>query len=154
MTTFGWERMPALLAEPNLMEMVREFWWELSPKHKTLPLDPAWDDMVELEKIGRFKVWAGRTGEGTLAGFWTFHVFNHMNYRTVKFATDGPYYLAPAYRDTDARLGWRMFITARAALKEEGVKLMAWHDNLIKSAAPFFLRVGAKPVSVMYWDEL
>lgn len=130
--------------------MVAEWWEEMSPE-KSVPLDPAWDDMIAAERAGRFRVWTVRVDQ-TLAGFLCFHVFPHMSHRSTLFAIDGGYYLSPAFRG--GLTAWRMFKGARTALQKEGVKVIVWHDNLLHPLMPFLLALGAKPRSIMYWDLL
>ena len=151
-TRFGWEKLETLLAEPNSAGMIADWWEEMHPDKAAAPLDPAWDDMLAMEKVGRFKCWTVREDK-TLAGFVCFHVFPHLHHRSTLFAIDGGYYLSPEFRDY-SRLGYRMFKTVRTALKAEGVRIIVWHDNLKRPLMPFFLALGATPRSIMYWDVI
>ena len=68
-------------------------------------------------------------------------------------AVDGGHFLAPAFRDTSAMVGARMWRSAKAALIEEGVKVGMLHDNALHPLSPFFLALGARPFSSMWiWD--
>lgn len=148
--TFGWERLEFLLKEPNIRDLIEAYWEELSPiKH--IPLDMDWPRLLDLEAQGIYRVWSARVG-GTLAGFVSFYVQPHVYYRTVLFAVDGGHFLAPAFRDK-GMVGWRMWRTLKSALKEEGVRVAMLHDNAKRPLMPFFLALGAEPLSTMWtWD--
>lgn len=151
-TSFRWEALETLLAEPNIRELLTSYWQELSPiRH--IPVDIDWPQLIEWERKGIYRVWAARV-DGTLAGFAAFYIQPHVYYRTVPFAVDGGHYLAPAFRDTGERLGARMWWTAKAALKHGGVQVGLLHDNALRPLSPFFLSIGARPFSSMWLLDL
>ena len=47
-----------------------------------------------------------------------------------------------------------MWKTAEAALKAEGVRMAIMHDNAARPLMPFFLALGAEPMSIWYWWDL
>ncbi len=149
-TSFGWEKLETLLAEPNIRDLLTSYWQELSPiKH--LPLDIDWPRILDWERQGIYRVWAARV-DGTLAGFAAFFIQPHMYYRSTVFAVDGGHYLAPAFRDK-GMLGWRMWRSLKAELQREGILVGMLHDNSVRPLMPFFLALGAEPLSTMWiWD--
>ena len=149
---FGWESIEKLLAEPNLRELLTSYWEELSPV-KHLGLDIDWPRIIAWERQFLFRVWAARV-DGTLAGFITFFVAPHFLHKSTLFALDYGHYLAPAFRDTEHRVGARMWWTAKAALKELGVEVAFLHDNALRPLSPFFLALGARPFSAMWLLDL
>lgn len=150
--SFGWQPLETILQEPNIRELLVNYWTELSPV-KHLPLDPNWDLMLEWDRQLIYRVWVCRV-DGTMAGFVSFFVQPHFLHRTTLFAVDAGHYLSPAYRDTNARLGWRMWKSARAALIEAGAKVMYAHDNARRPLMPFFLALGLEPLSTMWVGRL
>ncbi len=145
--TFGWESLEVLLQEPNTRELLTQYWSELSPiKH--IPLDIDWPRLFEWERDGIYRIWAARV-DGTLAGFVAFYVQPHVYYRAVLFAVDGGYFIAPAFRGS-GRVGFRLWSTAKTALKAEGVRVVMAHDNAHRPLMPFFLSLGLEPISCMW----
>lgn len=151
-TSFGWENLETILAEPNIRELLVSYWEELSPV-KHLPLDPDWPRMLEWERQFIYRVWVARVG-GTMAGFISFFVQPHFLHRHTLFAVDAGHYLAPAFRDTSAMVGIRMWRSAKAALIDEGVQVAFLHDNALRPLSPFLLAIGARPFSAMWLMDL
>ena len=145
---FSWEKLDVLLAEPNVRELITEYYEELW-FYPDIPVDIDWQRLLRDEAQGIFRVWAARVNR-TLAGFVTFYVQTHVCAKTVLFAVDGGHYLAPAFRDR-GMLGWRMWRSAARALKVEGVVIGMFHDNAKRPLLPFFLMLGAEPRSTMFW---
>ena len=148
----AWEPLGKLLDDPSVRGLIEEYWSELSPIKDVAVLAPDWPQFLANEASGRFKVWAARV-DGTLAGFVSFHIYPHLAYRHTLVAIDGGHYLAAEYRD-NGRIGWRMWKSAGAALKREGVKIAMLHDNAMRPLMPFFLALGAEPRSTMFWWRL
>ena len=151
-TTYRWEPLATILAEPNVRELIEAYWTELSPI-KGLPLDIDWDLLLGWEREFRFRVWVARVN-GTLAGFITFVVQPHFLHKSTLFALDHGHFLGHAFRDTGQRIGARMWSTAKVALKELGVEISFLHDNALRPLSPFFLSLGARPFSAMWLMDL
>ena len=149
--TCGWERLEILLKEPGVRDLITEYWEELSPVQH-LPLDIDWARLLKHEADGIYRIWTARVG-GTLAGFAAFYVQTHMYHRTVLAAIDAGHYLAPEFRDK-GMVGWRMWRSAKAALKDEGVVFIMCHDNAKRPLMPFFLALGFEPLSTMWIGDL
>lgn len=149
--SFGWESIEALLAEPNIRELIVDYWSELSPVPH-LKLDIDWPRLLEWERQFIYRVWAARVN-GTLAGFASFQIAPHVMHKSTLFAVDYGHFLAPAFRDTSSMVGARMWRSAKVALKEAGVEVGFLHDNALRPLSPFFLAIGARPFSAMWlWD--
>jgi hypothetical protein len=151
-TAYRWEPLATILAEPNVREMIEAYWTELSPI-KSLPLDIDWDRLRDWERQFIFRVWCARV-EGTLAGFITFCVQPQILFKSTLFAVEQGHYLAHAFRDTQQRVGARMWWTVRPALKELGVDVVFLHDNALRPLSPFLLSIGARPFSSMWLLDL
>lgn len=151
-TTYGWESLEVILAEPNIRELLVSYWQELSPV-KHLPLDPDWPRLLAWEREFIYRVWVARV-DGTMAGFISFIVQPHFLHRSTLFGVDQGHYLAPAFRNGHDRLGWRMWKQAKVALKELGVEVVFCHDNALRPLSPFFLAIGARPFSAMWLIDL
>jgi len=150
---FGWEKLDALLAEPNLPDMLADYEIEhRSPVLAHLPVDIDWPRLLAQEAAGVYRVWSARV-EGTLAGFVAFYVEPHPYYRTVLFAVDGGYFLAPAFRNK-GRIGWKMISSAVDALRREGVQVAMIHDNARRPMTPICFALGAEPLSVWWIMDL
>ena len=149
---FGWGSLPALLEEPNVRDLVRAYYDELSPLKEIVLPDPNWPAMIQAEKDGVFCVWTARVN-GTLAGFVIFHLLYHLNYRSTLFAMDAGHFLAPAFRNR-GRIGYRMWRTVEPALREKGVKVVMAHDNAVRALMPFFLALDYEPRSTLFWKAL
>lgn len=150
--TFAWETVDALLAEPYLPAMLEEYWHELSPIKEAAPLDPDYANMRAAEAAGLFRIWAARK-DGMVIGFVMFHIHPHFNYKRTLFAFDSGHYLDPSHRDSDWT-GIKMWRSALDALADLGVKVVIAHDNALRPLEPFFLRLGFKLRSRLYWKVL
>lgn len=150
-STFGWESLETILAEPNVRELLTSYWRELSPV-KHLPLDIDWDRLLAWERQFIFRVWVARV-DGTMAGFITWMVQPHFLHRNTLFGLDHGHYLAPAFRN-NGMIGARMWRSAKVALKEIGVEVCFVHDNALRPLSPFFLAIGARPFSSMWLIDL
>ncbi len=149
--TCGWEKLAVLLAEANALDLISEYWEELSLL-EGIPFDVDWDRMARGEAAGVFKIWAARVN-GTLAGFASFWIEPYIFARTTVFAIDGGHFLSPAFRDK-GRVGYRMWTSLGVGLKAEGVKMALLHDNTARALMPFFLAIGAEPRSTWFWWDL
>ncbi len=151
--SFGWEKLEALLREPNLREMIEDYELEhRSPVLAHLPVDIDWPRLLAQEASGVYRIWAVRV-DGTLAGFITWYVEPHPYYRTVLAAVDGGHFLAPAFRNK-GRIGWGMWRSAFAALRREGVRFAMPHDSTRRPMTPFLLAFGAEPLSTWWILDL
>jgi hypothetical protein len=150
---YGWEKLAVVLAEPNAVEMIRAYAGELSPLRNAMPLDPDWDRLQQLEAAGVYRIWAARA-DATLAGFLSFFVQTHHNYRSTLLAIDAGHYLAPAFRDMQARLGFRMWRTVEPPLRNFGVKVIVAHDNAIHPLMPLMLALDYEPRGTLFYKEL
>jgi hypothetical protein len=148
----GWEPLGTLLLEPNLPDLIRAYWAELSPhKGKLIPL-PDWERMAEMEAAGAFKVWACRV-DGTVAGFIAWQFSTHLAYKSTLLAIDCGHYLGNAWRDS-GRIGYKMWRECKKALRIEGAVFAMLHDNGDRPLMPFFLALGAEPRSTIFWWSL
>jgi len=148
----SWENLETILAEPNIRELLVGYWEELSPV-KHLPLDPDWARLLDWERQFLYRVWVARV-DGTMAGFITWLIQPHFLHRNTLFGVDQGHYLAPAFRDTSSMVGMRMWRSAKRALKELGVEVVFTHDNALRPLSPFFLAIGARPFSAMWYIDL
>lgn len=148
----GWEKLAAVLAEPNARDMIEAYVEELSPLRDAIPVDPDWGRLAALEAEGLYKLWACRV-DGTLAGFISFLIMPHHNYAGTLFAFDQGHFLAPAFRNAPDRIGLKMWRSVEPALRELGVKWVMVHDGQ-RSLLPHFLHLGYSPRSVLHWKEL
>jgi hypothetical protein len=144
--------LAAVLAEPNLPDLIVAYWEELSPHKGKIPLEPDWPLMGEMEAAGHFKIWVCRVDQ-TVAGFLAFHFITHIAYRGTVLALDAGHYLASQWRDT-GRIGYRMWRSVKPALKAEGAIFAMLHDNASRPLMPFFLALGAEPRSTIFWWDL
>lgn len=149
---FGWEHLETLLAEPNVKDLITGYWQELWP-YPDIPVVVDWPLLLRREAEGTYRVWSARV-DGTLAGFASFYIEPHVYASTTLFAIDGGHYLSPGFRDTEHRIGWRMWKTAKAALKAEGAKVIMAHDNASRPLMPFFLALEMEPRTVWFWGRL
>lgn len=150
---FGWTPVPAILAEPNITDLLRAYWEELSPHKGELVLDPDFGRMVHLEALGIFRVWTAHSPNRLLIGFIGFHIQPHLNYRTSLFAFDAGHYLDPMFR-SKGWIGIRMWRTAMIGLREMGVKIVISHDNELLPLPGFFRRLGFQRRGSIYWRSL
>ena len=148
---FGWEKLETLLKEPNVQDIVTQYWAELW-SHKDIKCEPDWSRFLKLEQDGIYRVWTAHVGS-TLAGFASFYVQPFILSRSTLFAIDGGHFLAPCFRD-NRQIGWRMWRTAKAALQAEGVKMWVAHDNAQHPLMPFFLALGMEPRTTWFWGRL
>lgn len=149
--TFGWESIKELLAEPNFRDVVRayhrELWGETG-----VSCDPDWERRIAMEEQGMYRAWTARV-DRTWAGFIEWQIAPTINAKGTLFAIDAGHYVTPTFRGNN-RLGYRMWSTAFAALKREGVKVVMAHDNIRHPLMPFMLGLGMKPVGTLYHKVL
>jgi hypothetical protein len=145
-----WSPLAEVLAEPNAADLIRAYADELSPISD--PPSPDWDAMAAMEGRGEYRIWACYV-EGTLAGYISFLVRPHHNYRGIVAAMDMGHYLSPPYRDTPGRVGLKMWKSAEIALRELGVKYIMVHDGR-RSLLPFLLHLGYNPMATLYLKML
>jgi len=120
--SFQWETLDALLEEPNFRDMIAEWWEEMSPLKVRQVVD--WAAMAAENHAGYLHIWTARVDK-TLAGFVRFYVLRPPEHSNALFAHERGYYLSPLFRDK-ARIAWRLFRSARTALKEElGVRTLS-----------------------------
>jgi hypothetical protein len=150
-TTFGWEPLKTVLAEPNFRDLAQAYHRELWGEDR-VPCAPDWARRQAMEDAGIYKLWVARVGP-TLAGGIEWQIAPTLNAMTTMFAIDCGYYVIPAFRD-DARFGWRMWKTALLALKGLGVTVVMSHDNIRHPLMPFFLGLGFKPMGTIYQKVL
>ena len=152
-TRYGWEPLAAVLAEPNAPDLIRAYAEELTPVANAMPVDPDWDRLCTLEAAGIYHLWSARV-DRTLAGFISFFVQTHHNYKSTLLAIDAGHFVSPAFRDTPGRIGYRMWKTAEAALREKGVKVIVAHDNSIHPLMPLMLALGYEPRGTLFYKVL
>lgn len=143
--TFGWEPVRTIYAEPNFRDLLQEHWEGLAVHKDEMPLDPDFDRFAQLEDMGIFKVWAARSANGMLVGYFGLFIQPHIHYKTTLTAVEDLYLLSAPYRR--GMTGFRFFKTAIAALKELGVKRVILHDKVHFAAdrgtlGRFFERLG------------
>jgi len=131
--------------------MIRDYADELSPIDD--PVDPDWGAMQAMEARGEYRLWVCRVSD-TLAGYIAFQIMPHLDYRGVLFAFTPQHYLAPGFRDTSDAIGWRMWRTAKPALRALGVKYVMPHDSSKRSLLPFMMAWGAPPIGCFYLAEI
>ena len=153
---FGWEPVARLLDEPNLGEMLRAHWEELSAHKEELPLDPDFERLIVYNDAGLYRVWTARDGD-TLAGYIAFYVFSPPHHKSAVIAVDDGYYLAPAYRRGWA--GVRMWRGALDALAQLGVVGCIGHHKLHfqerrGGIGAIFRRLGFEPTDTLWWLTL
>jgi len=147
----GWEKLAKVLAEPNAADMIRAYAEELSPLRDLAPVDPDWDRLARLEAGGCYRLWAARV-DGTLAGFISFFLMPHHNYRSLLMAQDGGSYIAPQFRGK-GMVGFRMWRSAEPALRKLGVRYIMAHDGQ-RPLLPFMLALGYEPRGTLFWKIL
>jgi GNAT superfamily N-acetyltransferase len=127
--TYRWEPCRKLFAEPNLRDLLAAHYQELAvPGDGPLvPLDPDFNRYIQLEDLKLFRVWTARDGK-TLVGYIAWYIHPHLHHRGRLCAIDELYWLAPEYRR--GLIGYRLFSTAIAALKELGVFRIIVHAKV------------------------
>ncbi len=149
---YGWEPLKAVLAEPNVTDLILAYNEELNPLPDVVRVDPDWPELLRRNEAGVFRVWAAHV-EGTLAGFITFHIMPHLSFRSTLMALDAGHFLHPAFRGK-GRIGFGMWRSVEPALRDLGVKVVLAHDNGARPLLPFFLALEYEPVSTVFWKAL
>lgn len=149
--TFGWDRLRAVLDDPNLRDLILEQAEELSVFRDHFAPDPDWPLLLGLEAAGQFKVFSVRC-EGLLVGYIPFYLVRHPHYRTILWATADNYYVDPAHR---ARAGMPMFRRAVEALEKLDVRVIAVHDKIHTDRenvgmGDLFARLGFTAIERLY----
>lgn len=92
----------------------------------SIDMDPDWDAYAAQERIGNFFIMTARIG-GELAGYYTFWIREHPNYKTSKMLFTGVFFLLPAYRGKG--LGYPLFEAVRAFGISKGCKAWFVEEN-------------------------
>ena len=142
---FGWEPVARLLEEPNLDEMLRAHWEELSAHKEEMPLDVDYQRLVDYDDQGIYRVWTARDGD-TLVGYIAFYVYVPPHHRRTLIAVDDGYYLDPAHRR--GWVGVRMWRAALDALAQLGVIGVIGHHKLHFQKSAWWHRRNLSPSRV------
>ena len=149
--TFGWMSVSDFLNEPNVRELMEQEYDEFETRRKQIPMAVDFGRMLEAEAQFRYRMW-GAHKDGLLIGFIEFHLGPTFHNKTMLYAQDGGYFLAPEFRDTFVFL--KMWRSAEEALKDLGVSCVLAHDNVVRPVAAIFRRLKYDPVGTVYFKVL
>lgn len=124
--TLEWEPINKLMVEDNLSDLLFNHWVEVALDKDSIPLDPDWERVLELEKAGVFYAAAMRR-EGKLIGYNAFAVYPHVHYKSTLHAFNDVIYIDPAERGF---AGVRLVRGVESMLKDLGVRKVVYHTKL------------------------
>ena len=123
------ERLTDILGE--FVEITKAHYKEIALYQDKIPLDPAWDKYLELDKAGNITCVTARD-DGELVGYAVFIQTPHIHYQTTVYAHNDVLYLAPEYRG--GSLGVDLLVISESALITKGVDVVYLH---MKSSKPW-----------------
>lgn len=138
------------------LEKVRDIIEEIEPllhKHyeeiahfKTIPLDPDYDQYLQLEELGVIRLFTARTDDGLLVGYAVFFVRANLHYKSSLQAAQDIIFIDPAHRGTGAKF----ILWCDEQLKAEGVQAVYHHVKKAHNFGPMLERFGYELVDLIY----
>lgn len=122
-------------------------WREIAGDQDTIPLDPDWTFYDGASELGKLLIVTARDGD-KLVGYVFALITTHTHYRSTLHGFYDLFWLDPAYRK--GWTGYRLMKEAEKAMKAKGVvkafgQTKIWHDVSV-----IYLRLGWKPVEILY----
>jgi hypothetical protein len=117
------------------------YWKQGGQIFPELPMDPDWDSLMFIYKLGRFKIFTARR-DGYLIGVNSFNVGPTLWRKTTSTAIGLILYLLPSERR--GSLGWRFLRLTDEGLKEMGVKLAIYTPSADVDISRLLLRMRYK----------
>lgn len=105
---------------------------------KQIPLDPDYDQYLELEKIGMTRCFVARNKNGDMIGYAVYFCRHNLHYKSSLQAVQDILYMSPEYRGRGA-----LFIMwCDERLKSEGVQVVYHHVKVAHDFSPMLEKIG------------
>ena len=120
-----WEPVEQLIKD-GVAELLIKHWKEVALDQDTIPLDPDWKRVIELEHA-KMLYSAALRRDGKIVGYNAFAVYPHIHYKSSLHAVNDVLYVDPEERGT---AGIRLIRGTEAMLKELGVVKVIYHTKV------------------------
>lgn len=141
-------------ATPEFIEeikpLLQKHWQEIA-HFKDIPLDPAWDDYLTLDKLGMLRVYTARLN-ASLIGYCIFIVRRNPLYKTSLQASQDILFIDPAHRNQG--FGRSFIDWCDSMLKLEGVQVSYQHVKEAHNFGPLLESLGYELVDLIYLRRL
>lgn len=134
--TFHVERLADCL--PEMKGLLAQHWQEIALDKDTIPLDPCYDEYLQLERFGMVHVVVARS-LGKMVGYHVAFVRPHLHYRSTLSALVDIYFISPECRGGS---GIKLFRFVEASLKQRGVKKIFTACKLHKDISGLLTHLG------------
>ena len=126
-------------------------WEEIALNKDSIPLNPAWDRYLELEKVGVAGTYTCRY-QGELVGYLVVFADKHLHYQDHIFANNDVLYLKPEHRTIGVGAAFISFVVDH--LKELGASVFHINTKAHQSFAPLLENLGFEEVETTYGYKL
>lgn len=113
---------------------------------KSIPLDPDYDQYLELEKMGIVRCFVARNNEGAMIGYATFFVRRNIHYKSSLQSVQDIIYINPSYRGQ----GGKFLLWCDEQLKAEGVQVNYHHIKSAHNWGKMAERMGYELIDLIY----
>lgn len=134
---FGWEPVGPVLKEA--MPMLRAHWEAVEPHQALVPIDPDFDGIFALERVGAFAVFTARL-DGRLIGAHSFVISTTLHRRKTFSAISDMWIVTPSERA--GWLGYKMLTLPEEGLRQRGAKLVKVMPSSGLDLDPLLKRAG------------
>lgn len=145
MITFQEEYLVDCLDE---MKPLFETHWDEIALHKDkIVLNPDYSKYLILDEAGMLHVLTARD-EGKIIGYFISFIDHHVHYKDHVFAINDILFIHPDYRK--GSVGYKLFKSAEASLKEIGVSVLMIHAKVQHDFKPLMDKLGFDRVEYNY----
>lgn len=123
--------------------------------YQDIPLDPAIEQYIGMEKAGALRVYTARefvNGQEMLVGYCIFFVRHNLHYRSSLQAAQDIIFIHPAFRH--AGFGAKFISFCDDELRKEGVQVVYHHVKQAHNFGPLLERIGYQLVDLIYGRRL
>lgn len=126
--------------------------WREIATYQDIVLNVDWAVYQQVEDIGQVRIFTVRK-DGVLVGYAAFFVRTNLHYRDSMQAANDVIFISPEHRS--GRIGVNLVRFAEAALREEGVQLIAYHAKLAHPTLGLLLQhTGYTPGETVFTKRL
>lgn len=113
---------------------------------KSIPLDPDYDQYLELEKMGIVRCFIARNNDGDMIGYAIYFVRRNIHYKSSLQSVQDVLYMNPAYRGR----GGLFIMWCDEQLKAEGVEVNYHHIKAEHNFGPMLEKMGYRLIDLIY----
>lgn len=132
---------------PELHELHMQHWRETERHYKGLQMDPDYETVKNIERMGRAIQFTMRSDAGELVGNLRMYVVDSLHTRTP-YAMEDTLFIKPDHRGSFAVMAMLRF--AEDSLRSIGIKEIRTNSKLVNNADVLMRRMGYDPVALEF----